>query len=156
LGSPAHGRVVRNRAYIVITFLVIVALSAWLLAEINIIAEQRAKAHKHSFYEYVVTHHIGKLEEIDDGTGLNPLSYVLTLDHNVSNTQLQSYVYDLIHRYVAYDHGQTLTVMVATASSGHPIQIAQAHYDDDEDVLTLHLTPLDGHWRTVVFKQLKW
>jgi hypothetical protein len=148
--------VIRNRAYIVVTFLVIVALSAWLFVEIDVIAGQRAKAHKHSFYEYVLTHHIGKLEEIDDGTGLNPLSYVLTLDHNIPDDKLQSYVYDLIRLYAAYDHGQTLTIMVNTASLRHPVQIAQAHYDDDEDVLTLHLTPLDGHWRTVVFKQLKW
>lgn len=156
MGNPTHSRVIRNRAYMAITFLVVVGLFTWLLVEMNIIAGERAKAHKHSFYEYVVTHHIGKLEEIDDGTGLDPISYVLTLDHNIPDDKLQSYVYNLIQRYVAFDHGETLTIMVKTASLGHPTQIAQAHYDDDEDVLTLHLTPLDGHWRTVVFKQLKW
>jgi len=145
-----NARIKRNRIYMIVVFIAIVVVTSTLFFAIRVIGAQRAVAHKHSFYQYIVTHHIGTLQEIDDGTGLDPLSYVLTLNHPVPEHQLQSYATDLMHKYVLYDSGSTLTIEYKALGQTKPTQLAQANFDDDAGALILTLHPQSNNSRQIV------
>lgn len=114
------------------------------------ISRIRSLEKQHTFYEYVVTHHIGYLEEIDDGTGMDPQSYVLELNSNVSSSHLLSFTMNLMKLYYQYDNGSTLTIMASkTSLQSHNHPIAQAHYDDDRGTLYITLNPVNQPVRTI-------
>jgi hypothetical protein len=67
-------RIGRTQFYMIIVLAVILTTIAWLYIRMQTISTERAAQHKHSFYEYVVSRHIGRLKTIDTGTGLDPTS----------------------------------------------------------------------------------
>lgn len=143
-------RIKRNRMYMIIVLIAIIAITSTLFYAIRVIGKERSAAHKHSFYEYIVTHHLGTLQEIDDGTGLDPLSYILVLNQPVPESDLQAYTTDLMHKYVIYDSGSTLTIEYKPPGQTKPIQLAQANFDDDAGALILTLHPQSSQSRQVV------
>ncbi|MBX5435979.1 MAG: hypothetical protein IRZ33_02025 [Alicyclobacillaceae bacterium] len=154
-GTPAgrwtaKARSRRNRLWMIVSLVVLVGIAASLYAAMRQIAAQRAREHKQSFYQYVVTHHIGSLQEIDDGTGFDPVSYLLTINHPLPADQAFAFATNLMKRYVLFDHGQLLSIVYKDPQSGRQRPLADVHYDDDAHVLSVTVTDASGNARHYV------
>ncbi|MCL6444074.1 MAG: hypothetical protein K6T83_11565 [Alicyclobacillus sp.] len=153
--ADVRRRTLQTRAAIVIVMLLIGLAILGLYAAMKQIAAARKAAHKVSFYQYVTLHHIGTLTNIDDGTGFDPNSYVLTLSSQIPAASEQEYVTSLMKRYVEYDNGQLLTIVYQDPRTHAQHPVATVHYDDDEHVLTVALTMATGKTERIV-KHVDW
>ncbi|MCL6547628.1 MAG: hypothetical protein K6T30_01815 [Alicyclobacillus sp.] len=145
LANSATRRVRRTRVWMVVILLILAGVSSSLYIAMRQIAAERERQHKQSFYQYVVTHHIGSLQEIDDGTGFDPVSYLLTLDHPVPPGRIAAFATHLMKLYVTFDHGQILSIVYKDPHSGRQRPLADVHYDDDAHVLTVTVTDASGN-----------
>lgn len=131
------------------------ALVLSLLPVMDRMGAQRQREGKHSFDQYVLTHHLGKLTLIDTGTGLDPISDALTLAHDVPDATRESFVMNLMEHYVEYDQGQTLSVMYFDTKLNKNVPIGLADYDMNTHKVRLVITHTDGH-TNVVSKTVDW
>lgn len=135
----------RARLYIVL-MIVVIALAGWYLdSYMNKVAGQRAQQHKQTFYQYVVTHHLGKLLLIDSGTGLDAMAYVLQMPNQIPDSQRASFAENLMHLYVKYDHGTLLSIVYVNPSTQVRLPVAECHYDMDSREFNMTITHLDGN-----------
>lgn len=134
----------RTRVYIIIVALLIAAAGGYLYVYMKQTAALRASQHKHSFYEYVVTHQLGKLTLIDTGTGIDPMAYVLQLNQNVPDAKRVTFAENLAHLYAEYDHGSMLTIVYVDPGTHKKSVIAESHWDDDNKQLQLTVTSSSG------------
>jgi len=108
-------------------------------------AEAQAQMlHKQTFVEYVAKHHMGQLYLIDDGTGLDPSSYMLVLNHPVPDVQEESLTMQLMQLYVQYDHGQALSIVYTNPKTDKRRPLADVNFDDDNKVLVMTITNQEG------------
>jgi len=126
----------KNRLLMIFILVIILILCGSLYYEIGVIAKRRRLEHKHVFYQYVVTHHVGQLTEIDGGTGLDPLSYLLTIDYRVPDKQLPTFTTDLMKKYVTEDSGETLSIIYKDPQTGARTPIADVHFDDSSGTVS--------------------
>lgn len=140
-------RVKRNYVYISLVVVGICAAMGYLLISMSHIAKQKKQAHAHTFFQYVVTHHIGTLTEVDDGTGLDPQSYVLNIPNPISPKLLPAWTENLMRLYYQYDDGSTLSVFANEPHQKSPVEIAQAYYDGDNQILMM--TILSGKTQSI-------
>lgn len=135
----------RFNRWMMVMFMALVACGLGALyLTMHRIAAQRAQAHAHTFDEYVITHHVGELTTIDDGTGIDPASYVLTLDHPVPVQRAAAFTTTLMKLYVTYDRGQILTLVYLDPKTGKRHPIAEAEYNDDHKTLSVTVSTSDG------------
>jgi hypothetical protein len=148
-------RVRRNRLYMLVALICILAITGLLYLFMKDIAAKRAAQHKQSFMSYVTENHLGTLVEIDSGTGLDPMSYVLEIDHPVPDTEKASFALDLMHRYAEYDHGTLLSISYVQPGTSKHTPIAEVHYNpvNHAVVATVHLD--SGETQTVT-KKVDW
>lgn len=144
MSTASRQRATQTKLYMLIVFTAIVCAIGGLYLYMEKVAKQRAAENKHSFYQYVVTHHIGQLQDIDDGTGFNPEAYTLVLNHRVPDAKEQEYVTGLMKLYVEYDHGQTMTIVYHDPRTHALRPIADLSFDDDHGVLSETLTLHSG------------
>ncbi len=138
-----------TRVGIIVVFVLITAAALSLLPVVDRIGAERQKQGKLSFDEYVRNHHLGKLSLIDTGTGIDPVSDVLTVAQNIPDAQRRSFVMNLMKRYVEYDNGQSLSVMYANPTLKRNVPVGFAEYDDDTHKLQLDITYQNGQVETV-------
>ncbi|GMA49681.1 hypothetical protein GCM10025857_10380 [Alicyclobacillus contaminans] len=143
----------RSRIYMVVTVVCIAAVMVFLYVSMKQITAQRMAQHKHSFMGYVTENHIGKLVEIDSGTGLDPMSYVLELSHPVADADKQSLLLQYMEKYVEDDRGTVLTVVYVHPDGHTQTPIGEAHYNpvDGRVSLSVHLD--DGQTRSAVLRE---
>jgi hypothetical protein len=149
------GKVRKSQVYMAAAIVAILLLIGSLYVYMQHVASQRAALHKHSFMEYVATNHLGSLMTIDSGTGLDPMSYVMTLDHTLPDDQRQSFALDMGHRYYEYDHGQTLTIVYVDPKTHKQFPLAESQFDRFTEKLTLSVTKQSGQTQQVV-QQVNW
>jgi DNA-binding transcriptional regulator YbjK len=142
-------RKARSQVYLAIAIAVLALMMLGLYAYMRQVAAARAAAHKHSFYEYVVTHHIGQLTDIDTGTGIEPMSYVLTLGHPLPVDQRLSFAVEMARLYALYDHGQSLTIVFADPATKRQQTLAETQYDAQARQLTVLWADDQGSMHTV-------
>lgn len=148
-------RVRKSEIYMVAAIVAILLLIGSLYVYMQHVAAQRAALHKHSFMEYVATNHLGSLMTIDSGTGLDPMSYVMTLDHTLSDSQRESFTVDMAHHYYEYDHGQSLTIVYVDPKTHQQYPLAESQFDRYKEKLTLSITNQSGQTHQVV-QQVNW
>lgn len=134
----------RSRIHMLIVLVLILLVTGLLFAYMLNLSAKRAAEHKHSFMEYVTTHHLGDLTEIDTGTGLDPMSYILTLNHVLPDADRTNFALDLSQRYFTYDRGQQLTIVYVDPSTHKQYPVAETHYDRQTKKLTLNVTSQSG------------
>lgn len=140
----------RTRIVMLVVLVCILAAFAEVYVFMRKTGAQRAAEHKISFYEYVVQHHVGQLTDIDDGTGFDPNSYVLTIDHRIQDAKIKEYALRLMKLYVMYDRGQALTVMVQPSPKLRALPMADVVYNDESHVVTLSVMEKNGDIRSSV------
>lgn len=140
----------KNQMFILIALLSIVLLIGLLFVAMQGIATKRAAEHKQSFMSYVADHQLGTLIEIDTGTGLEPMSYVLEVPHPISDAEKESFALDMIQKYVQFDHGSTMTITYVPPGSKEQHVIANAHYDRDKKTATITVHLENGQNQTTV------
>lgn len=145
----------RSQLYMLVTLFCILIVTGLLFLSMKQISHQRASEHKHSFMEYITVNKIGTLKEIDSGTGLDPMSYIVTINHAVPDQDLETFATNLIQRYVMYDRGQILSVVYVNGQTGKQVPVAEANYNDDEHILTLTLTFQSGQMKKII-KNVDW
>ncbi|MCL6452354.1 MAG: hypothetical protein K6T78_01860 [Alicyclobacillus sp.] len=145
----AKRRNLRARAVIVAMVIAIALGGWWLYVYMQQVHAVRAAEHKHTFDEYVVTHHLGTLELIDSGTGLDAMSYVLTVNRPVPDAQRAAWAENLMRLYVQYDHGSLLTIQSINPTTHKPNPIAQCHYDDDTRQFQMTVDLSNGQTRVI-------
>jgi hypothetical protein len=145
--NPRHQA--RTRAWIVVVALTITALVLTIIPVMRHIAAARRAEHQHTFMEYVTLHHLGTLTVVDSGTGLDPISYVLTINRPVPISDRQQYITELMKRYYLYDKGEVLSVVYHDPRTGRDQPIASAHYDDTRHALQLTINQPSGDTRIV-------
>lgn len=146
--SPKR-RTRRTQMGIIIFVLALAVAGGYLYVYMKQTARTVAAQHKHTFYEYVVTHKLGTLAEIDTGTGIDPMSYILTLSKNVPDNQRVSFATDLARRYAEYDHGSILTIVYVNPKTHKQQAVAESHYDDDHKQLQLTVTFSSGQTQQI-------
>ncbi|MCL6632790.1 MAG: hypothetical protein K6T63_09165 [Alicyclobacillus herbarius] len=144
----------RTRAWIVLMAVIITALVLTLIPVMHRIATARQATHKHTFMEYVTTHHLGTLTVIDSGTGLDPVSYMLTVPRPISASERQAFITRLMQKYYLYDKGELLSI-VYRSKNGDTHPLASAHYDDTTDTLQLTINLPSGNTQ-VVRQHVRW
>ncbi|MCL6625294.1 hypothetical protein [Alicyclobacillus shizuokensis] len=144
----------RTRAWILAMAGIITGLVLTLIPVMHHIAAAREAAHQHTFMEYVTVHHLGTLTVIDSGTGLDPVSYVLTVRRPVSVNDREALLTRLMKKYYEYDKGELLSV-VYRSPTGQDQPIGSAHYDDSTGRLQLTIN-LDSGGTRVVNRDEHW
>lgn len=125
---------------------IVILLSGWYLESyMHKAAISRAKQHKHTFYEYVVTHNLGTLTLIDTGTGIDPMAYILQLKSPLADNQREAFAKNMAHLYAQYDQGSTLTIEYVNPTTHKISVIAESQWTDDTGKLQLTVTFSDGH-----------
>jgi hypothetical protein len=142
-------RVRRNRMYMLVALICVLAATGLLYLFMKDIAAKRAAQHKQSFMSYVTANHLGTLVEIDSGTGLDPMSYVLEVNHPVPDAEKASFALDLMRRYAEYDHGTLLSISYVQPGTTKHTSIAEIHYNpvDHTVIVTVHLD--SGETKTI-------
>jgi hypothetical protein len=154
LGShSAAASVRRNQWWMVLICVVLLGLMGSLYAFMRHEAETRQSAHRVSFYEYVVTHHLGELEDLADGTAIDASTYVLTLNQPVADQDIERTIIQLMQLYVQYDHGEALILRCTDPASSRPVEVAEAHYNPAKHQLSLNLRPRQGPQTHVVLDE---
>jgi hypothetical protein len=151
--SDTQRRVKRSRMYMLVVFVGILIFMGFMYIAVKSITEQRLAEHKHSFMGYVTSNHIGKLMEIDSGTGLDPMSYVLQLDHPVPDSEKASFTMDMIQKYVQYDRGSVLTIVYLNPTTKIQTPIAEAHYNRVDGRVSLSIHMDNGETKSLVVKE---
>ncbi len=146
--SPKR-RTTRTQIYIVIVALLIVAATGYVYVYMRQAARTAAAKHQQTFDEYVLTHKLGKVAEIDTGTGIDPMSYILTLTKSVPDNQRAAFATDLAHRYAEYDHGSVLIIVYVNPQTHKQQPIAESHYDDARKQLQLTVTFSSGQTQQI-------
>ncbi|GGJ01436.1 hypothetical protein GCM10010885_08310 [Alicyclobacillus cellulosilyticus] len=134
----------RSRVWLVVWLTGILAIPLSLYEAVGLIEAERAKAHKQSFYQYVVEHRIGTLTEIDDGTGLSPVSYVLSVAHPPPPADWEAFAVRMMRLYATFDHGQLLTIVTSDPRTGRQRTIADAAYDARRGQMSVTVYLPDG------------
>lgn len=134
----------RNRIGMAVVLIIILAGILSLLPYIRQVGTERQQQGKQSFAEYVLAHHLGKLTLIDTGTGIDPVSDVLTIASNIPDAKRKAFVLSVMKRYVEDDHGQTLSVEYVNPQKEKHIPIGFANYDDDTHRLQVNITHQNG------------
>jgi hypothetical protein len=142
----------RNMLIAIAAILIVIGL---LYAYMQNIAATRAAQHKHSFLEYVTTNHLGSLITIDSGTGLDPMSYVMTLDHPLPDNQKEPFALEMSQRYYQYDHGQSLTVVYVDPRTHKQYQVAETQYNERTKQVAITVSDASGQPHQDV-KQVNW
>jgi hypothetical protein len=153
--TTAAARRRRNQRWMIAVVLIILAVSSLLYVYMKQVAAARAKEHKHSFYEYVLTNHIGTLTEIDTGTGLDPMSYIVTLHHSIADSAKAAFAEDLMKHYVQYDHGSVLSIVYLDPKTNRRQPLAECRYDRLQGTVTITVT-FDSGQTQVVRRQVNW
>lgn len=135
--------------------IVILLLAAWLDIEMRAIGRARAAEHQHTFTEYVQTHHLGTLVTIDDGTGIDPVSYLLNLSHPVADKQREALALQLMKIYATEDHGQLLTIAFIDPRTKVSEPVAEADLNDESNTLQLTVHFTNGTER-VTTRHVQW
>lgn len=154
-GHTRGTRVQKSQKYMIVAIVSILIVTVLLFLYMQHVAGQSAAKHKHSFMEYVTTNHLGALMTIDSGTGLEPMSYIMTLNHPLADNAKESFVMDMSHRYYEYDHGQALTIVYVNPKTHQQYPIAEAHYDRVVKKLAVNITEQSGQTLQFV-KQVNW
>lgn len=139
----------------IVSFLVILALGAWIYFQMQAIGAKRASQHQYTFTEYVQNHHLGTLLTIDDGTGLDPISYVLNLNQPVADSAREALIVQLMKVYATRDHGVLLTLDYVDPTTKQSHAIAEANLNDDTNTLILTVHYTDGTEK-VTTEHVKW
>jgi len=146
----------RRARLTIIAMIVVILLAGWYLyIDMQKIGVQRAQQHKHTFYEYVTTHHLGNLVLIDSGTGLDAMAYILQMPKQVANDKRAGFAENLMHLYVQYDHGTLLSIVYVNPKTQTRLPMAQCHYDDDTHQFNMTVTHPDGS-TTEVNQTVNW
>ncbi|CAM3696126.1 hypothetical protein [Alicyclobacillus pomorum] len=153
--SEPQRREKRSRLYMLVVFVGILVMMGFLYIAMKSITTQRLAEHKHSFMGYVTSNHVGKLVEIDSGTGLDPMSYVLQLDHPVPDSEKASFTIDMMQKYVQYDRGSVLTVVYVNPTTKVQIPVAEAHYNRVDGRVSVAVHMDNGETKSLVVKE-KW
>lgn len=148
--SPSRTANTKTRVLMVVILILILSTVGVLYLVMKNMSKQAQQENKHTFYEYVVTHHIGRLVLIDDGTGLDPASYMLELPQPIPPSQAENFSMNLMKLYVTYDHGQILSIVYTDPVTKKHHPIADIHYDDDRKLVTLTLTDQTGQTHRIV------
>ncbi|MCL6515926.1 hypothetical protein [Alicyclobacillus sp.] len=138
----------RSQVYLILSITVLAAMLLGLYLYMRQVAAARAAEHKHSFYEYVISHHIGQLTDIDTGTGIEPMAYVLTLNHPLPADQRVSFAIEMAHLYAQYDHGTSLTIVYNDPATKRQQTLAETQYDPGARVLTVVWSDGEGQMRS--------
>lgn len=145
----------RTRVGIFIGIFVVLALGAWIDVVMHQMASKRASEHKVTFAEYVHNHHLGTLEVIDDGTGMNAVAYDLQLNRSVPDAQRVSLALSLIETYAKDDHGELLTIDHIDPQTHLDEPIATCTLNETLTKLTLTVHFSDGQQK-VINRQVNW
>ncbi len=149
-GKDTDKRIKRNRTFMLVALCGILAITGLLYLAMKDIAAKRRAEHKQSFMSYVTEHHLGTLVEIDSGTGLDPMSYVLEVNQPVADSEKVSFALDLLHRYNQYDHGTLLSIAYVKPGTNQHKPIAEAHYNPVNHTVSLTVHLDSGETKTIV------